>query len=240
MLKKLAAEKPHVLAISFSRNFGKEAAIWAGLKNASGEIIGIIDADLQQSPSDALQMVLRLINDSEIDIMDSFMDTSVPANASDFRVFRRVVADAILSMPEYHRFSKGIFSWVGFNESLYPYEPLERIHGSSKWSFNKLVKYAVEGLIAFSTSPLRLTSYIGFFCSFFSLVYLIVVLIQKIAFGIAVPGYATLVGIILLLGGVQLFFLGVAGEYIGRMYIQDKNRPIYIEARRFVSSDIDT
>ena len=144
MLKKLAAEKPHVLAISFSRNFGKEAAIWAGLKNASGEIIGIIDADLQQSPSDALQMVLRLINDSEIDIvsayqevrhenlvlsflkgcfykiMDSFMDTSVPANASDFRVFRRVVADATFSMPEYPRFFKGIFSWVGFHESLSP------------------------------------------------------------------------------------------------------------------------
>ena len=219
-LKKLAREKPHVLAISFSRNFGKEAAIWAGLNNATGDFVGIIDADLQQQPADALNM-LKLLD----------------ADASDFRVFRRVVADSILNVGEYYRFSKGIFSWVGFQEQLYPYEPSERLHGSSKWSFVKLVKYAVDGIISFSTSPLRLASYVGFTASLLALIYLIVVLVQKMCFGISVPGYATLIGVILLLGGIQLLFLGIAGEYIGRMYIQDKHRPIYIEARRYVSVD---
>lgn len=261
-LKRLAASKPHVVAISFSRNFGKEAAIWAGLNNATGDYIGIIDADLQQPPADALSMLRMLDSDDDCDIvsayqavrhessvitwfkkrfyalMDRMMETAVPADASDFRVFRRSVADAILSMPEYYRFSKGIFSWIGFEEKLFPYEPLERVHGESKWSFVKLVKYAVDGLIAFSTSPLRIGSYLGLATSLLSLLYLIVVLIQKIAFGISVPGYATLIGVVLLLGGVQLLFLGIAGEYIGRMYIQTKKRPVYIEAHRYTSSDI--
>jgi len=260
-LKKLAREKPHVLAISFSRNFGKEAAIWAGLNNATGDFVGIIDADLQQQPADALNMLKLLDADDECDIvtayqsarhenpvivmfkslfyklMDKLMDTTVPSDASDFRVFRRVVADSILNVGEYYRFSKGIFSWVGFQEQLYPYEPSERLHGSSKWSFVKLVKYAVDGIISFSTSPLRLASYVGFTASLLALIYLIVVLVQKMCFGISVPGYATLIGVILLLGGIQLLFLGIAGEYIGRMYIQDKHRPIYIEARRYVSVD---
>lgn len=260
-LKKLAREKPHVLAISFSRNFGKEAAIWAGLNNATGDFVGIIDADLQQQPADALNMLRLLDADDECDIvtayqsarhenaiivmfkslfyklMDKLMDTTVPSNASDFRVFGRVVADSILNVGEYYRFSKGIFSWVGFQEKLYPYEPSERLHGSSKWSFVKLVKYAVDGIISFSTSPLRLASYVGFAASLLALIYLIVVLVQKMCFGISVPGYATLIGVILLLGGIQLLFLGIAGEYIGRMYIQDKHRPIYIEARRYKSVD---
>lgn len=251
-----------VLTPTFGTQPEAEAAIWAGLNNAIGDYIGIIDADLQQPPADALSMARLLGSDKECDIvsayqavrhenpliswfkkqfyslMDRMMETAVPANASDFRVFRRAVADAILSMPEFYRFSKGIFSWVGFEEKLYPYEPVERIHGESKWSFTKLVKYAMDGLIAFSISPLRIGSFFGLVTSLLSLLYLLVVFIQKIAFGISVPGYATLISVVLLLGGVQLLFLGIAGEYIGRMYIQTKNRPVYIEARRYTSPDI--
>ena len=261
-LKGLASQNPYVLAISFSRNFGKEAAIWAGLQNAHGEVIGIIDADLQQSPKDALNMVKLLLSDDDFDIvaafqaerhesalisfakkrfygiMGSLMKTPVVADASDFRVFRRKVAEAILSLPEYDRFSKGIFSWVGFHTENYPYVPSDRRSGTSKWSVSSLFKYAFSGLISFSSSPLRLASYIGFVVSAIALIYFAIVVIQKLFFGISISGYATIVCLILLLGGVQLLFLGVAGEYIGRTYIQSKQRPIYIESHRYVSDDI--
>lgn len=262
-LRELADSYPNVLAICFSRNFGKESAIWAGLNNATGDIVGIIDADLQQDPKDALNMVEALLNNDEYDmvaafqaqrhegriisfmkeafysVMNSLMDTPMLKDASDFRVFRRCVVDTILAMPEFHRFSKGIFSWIGFNTLPYAYEPLERQHGTSKWSFFKLVQYAFSGIISFSTKPLRAASLLGFFLSLLSFIYFLVVMIQKLAFGISIPGYATLTCLTLLIGGVQLLFLGIAGEYIGRAYIQVKNRPIYIEARRFSSLNTD-
>lgn len=260
-LKKLASTCQHVRVISFSRNFGKEAAIWAGLEHARGDIVGIIDADLQQPPLDAKKMVELLEADESVDVvaayqehrhenpimikcksafyrvLDSVSNSQVLADASDFRVFRRNVADAILSMPEYYRFSKGIFAFIGFNTKPYAYTPADRLTGTSKWNFTKLLKYAFEGLIAFSTAPLRMATYLGLGASIAALVYLIVVVIQKCFFGISVSGYATIVGLILLLGGIQLLMLGIVGEYLGRTYIQGKQRPIYIEARSFSSDD---
>lgn len=263
-LRSIAESHLHVRVVSFSRNFGKESAVWAGLNNADGDYVAIIDADLQQQPQDLLNMVRILDKDDRYEVVAAYQEeriespfvgflkgcfykvmeamTTTPLinNASDFRVFRRVVADAILSLPEYHRFSKGIFSWIGFNTYAYPYVPSERNSGESKWSFIKLMKYAIEGLISFSTSPLRWATYLGSATSLVSFLYLLVVLVQKLCFGVDVPGYPTLVCLILLLGGIQLLVLGIFGEYMGRMYVQGKNRPLYIEARRYESSDQNT
>ena len=161
-------------------------------------------------------------------LINKFSDTEFVQGASDFRTFRRPMVEAILAMDEYFRFSKGLFSWVGFNTKFIPYKVEERATGNSKWSFKKLFKYALDGIFAFTTAPLRFATIIGLLTSFLSIVYLIVVVIQKLAFGIPVAGYATIVVLILLLGGIQLCCIGIIGEYIARTYIQTKGRPIYI------------
>jgi len=253
-LKKLVDEKTgNVQVISFSRNFGKESAIYAGLCRAKGERVCIIDADLQQHPQVVLEMMEILDTKPETDcvaayqknrkeskilsglkscfykVINKMSDVEFAHNASDFRLMRRQMVDAVLSMTEYHRFSKGIMSWVGFQTELIPYEVRERKHGRSKWNPIKLTKYALEGIVSFSTAPLKLASFTGFLSSFAAIVYLIMVLIEKIFFGIDLPGYATIVVLILFLGGLILLCLGIIGEYLARMYIQMKNRPIYIE-----------
>ena len=241
-----------VTVINFSRNFGKEAAIYAGLKEAEGELITLIDADLQQDPQYVVDMVEYLDSHDEYDCVAAFQekrhegafirfckkrfyhlinkmsDTQFVDGASDFRTFRKNMRDAILEMSEYHRFSKGIFSWVGFNTYYMPYDADARLSGTTKWSFWKLCKYAIDGIVAFTTVPLKISTGVGFFTALASLVYMIVVIIQKLAFGIAVPGYATIVVLILLLGGLQLLALGINGEYLSKTYIQSKHRPIYI------------
>lgn len=260
-LEGLAEAHPGVVAIRFSRNFGKEAAIWAGLKNAKGDFVGIIDADLQQPPQDALAMVRVLMEHEEYDCVAAYQETryekgfmkkvktgfyrlmsrfsgmDMLENASDFRVFRRNVANAILSLPESFRFSKGIFAWVGFETFAYPYTPRDRMTGESKWSFLGLVKYAIEGMLAFSTSPLKLATVLGMITSLGAFAYLLVVVISTLAFGVDVPGYATTIGVILLLGGIQLFVMGIMGEYLAKTYMQGKHRPIYIEKSRVSSLD---
>ncbi len=253
-LKELYAKDPtHVNVVSFSRNFGKESAMYAGMKNASGDYVTIIDADLQQRPELVLNMLNFLEENKEYDCVAAYQEerrenfivrgcknlfyklinlvseVDFRPGASDFRTMRRQVVDAILSLPEYHRFSKGIFSWVGFETYYMPYVADERYAGSSKWSFSKLMKYAIDGILAYSVSPLKVATYIGLILSGASIIYMIVVIIQKIFFSIAIPGYATLVCLILLLGGLQLFILGIIGEYLSKMYIEGKNRPIYIE-----------
>lgn len=253
-LKKINDANPDsfIQIISFSRNFGKEAAMYAGLSNARGDKVCIIDADLQQNPNIVLQMLDIMNNDPSVDCVAAYQETrkenklmsglkssfyksinkisdiEFKNGASDFRLMRRNVVDAILEMPEYHRFSKGIFSWVGFNTVYIPYEVEERANGESKWSPFKLLKYAVEGIISFSTFPLKLSTFIGILSSIISVIYLFVVIIQKIFFGIAVPGYATIVVLLLFIGGVQLFCLGILGEYLSKIYIEVKNRPVYI------------
>lgn len=248
-----------VQVLSFSRNFGKEAALYAGLEHARGDFIAFIDADLQQEPSTLLEMVRILEGNDDIDcvaacqtsrkksltallshkfyqVLASSSNMEVVQDASDFRVFRRCVANALLSMGDYQRFSKGLFSWIGFKTYAYPYTPSARHAGESTWSFWGLLRYAINGLLSFSVAPLRAITSIGVVTSLAAFVYLAVVVVQRLAFGIDVPGYATIVALILLLGGVQLLALGFIGEYLSRSYIEGKHRPIYIE-RRYLTSD---
>ena len=253
-LKELYEENSayNIQVLSFSRNFGKESAMYAGLKAAKGDYVCIIDADLQQSPEVVLKMLEEIEKDENTDcvaayqeernegtlisnfksafytIINKLAEVDFVNGASDFRLFNRKMVDAVLSMSEYHRFSKGIFSWVGFNTKYIAYEAKERENGESKWSFLKLFKYAIDGIVAFSTLPLRLSIATGFITAIASVIYLIVVIFQKLIQGIDVPGYASIIVLILFLGGMQLFCLGILGEYLAKVYVQTKNRPLYI------------
>lgn len=251
-LKALHAADKRIKILNFSRNFGKEAAMFAGLHKATGDYVTIIDADLQQRPELAVTMVdfleenphydsvamfqedrnesklLSFFKKSFYRLINSMCEIDFRSGASDFRTFRRYVVDAVLEMKEYFRFSKGIFSWVGFNTYFMPYTAEERKAGQTSWSFKKLFKYAVEGITAFTTVPLKISAYVGGICSAFSLIYMLVVIIQKLFFSIDIPGYATTVVLILLIGGIQLMALGVMGQYISKIYIEGKKRPIFI------------
>lgn len=252
-LKEIKNTSPcNIKIINFSRNFGKESAMYAGLQNACGEILSIIDADLQQDPAIVKQMIDMLNANPDIDcvcacqedrnegkittlcknafyrVADKFTEISFKSGASDFRTFRKSVRDALLSMSEFHRFSKGLFSWVGFNTVYIPYTAKERQSGKSSFNFLKLLRYAFEGIIAFSTAPLKFASLLGSAATLFSLVYAIVTVIRKLVSDINVDGFTQLVILITFLGGIQLFTIGIIGEYLARNYIQTKNRPIYI------------
>jgi len=260
-LKKLhQVQKCPVKVVSFSRNFGKEAGIFAGMSQACGEYISLIDADLQQRPEIVRDMVAILDAESDTDVVAAYQDrrgesrilsffkkcfytlinrlsdVTLHADASDFRTFRRSVAESILSLGEYHRFSKGIFSWVGYNTHFIPYTACERAAGTTKWSFRKLMNYAIEGIIGFSTRPLRLSMYLGILTAVAAVIYLIVVVMQKLLVGIDVPGYASIIVLILLLGAMQLMCIGIIGEYVGKTFEQSKQRPIYI-AKDILSYD---
>ena len=259
-LKKLhAAQRCPVKVISFSRNFGKEAGLYAGLQHASGDYISLIDADLQQRPEIVRDMVRILDEEPQYDVVAAYQDrrgegkvlsffkrsfysiinrlskVTLQPDASDFRTFRRSVRDSLLELAEYHRFSKGLFAWVGYETKFIPYTACPRASGTTKWNFRKLVNYAVEGIIGFSTAPLRLATCLGGVTGIAAIIYLIVVVLQKLICGIDVPGYATIIVLILLLGSVQLFCLGIIGEYVGRTFEQSKDRPIYIE-KEFLDS----
>ncbi len=258
----LIAEAPsdriQMCAIELSRNFDKEAAMLAGLERATGALIGFIDADLQQDPQTSFEMYAYLQSHPEMDCVAAVQeerregrmvtwlkkrfyrtfnavgDVELPAHASDFRVFRRNVADALMAMPEYFRFSKGLFAWVGFRTHTIPYQPAERHAGETSWSLRGLFGYAFSGIVSFTTWPLRLVLYLGIIASVASLAYLIVVLFEYLIVGINVPGYPTLVCLILLFFGIVMLAMGVFGEYLGRIYIEGKRRPIYI-ARQVIT-----
>ena len=252
-LKKIYARKDcKVKIVSFSRNFGKEAGLYAGLRHASGEYISLIDADLQQRPEIVRNMVSILEERKEYDIVAAYQDrrnegkvlsffkrsfyaiinklskVTLQPDASDFRTFRKSVRDSILELTEYHRFSKGIFAWVGYETLFIPYTACERANGTTKWSFWKLLNYAVEGIIGFSTAPLRLATLLGSVTGVAALVYLLCVILEKLIKGIAVPGYATIIVLLLFFSSIQLFCIGIIGEYVGRNFEQSKERPIYI------------
>ena len=252
-LKKLfQAQKCPVKVVSFSRNFGKEAGIYAGMAQASGEYISLIDADLQQRPEIVRDMVKILDEQPEYDVVAAYQDrrgegkvlswfkkcfyelinklstVKLKSDASDFRTFRRSVRDSILALDEYHRFSKGIFAWVGYNTCFIPYTACERFAGETKWNFRKLFNYAVDGIIGYSTAPLRFATYLGGISGIAAVLYLIVVILQKLIWGIDIPGYATIIVLLLFFGSMQLFCIGIIGEYVGRTFEQSKNRPVYI------------
>lgn len=264
-LKKLyAAQACPVSVVSFSRNFGKESGLYAGLEHATGDYISLIDADLQQRPELVRQMVEFLDQNPDYDIVAAYQDkrrdgkvlsffkqrfyslinrlstVKLRPDASDFRTFRRSVAESILSLPEYHRFSKGIFAWVGYNTHFIPYTACPRAAGTTKWSFRKLMRYAIDGIIGFSTAPLRLATYTGLCSAAASLIYLLVVILQKLIWGIDVPGYATIIVLILFLGGMQLFCLGLIGEYVGKIFEQSKDRPVYLAREVLIHKECST
>jgi len=252
-LKKLHREQRcPVKVISLSRNFGKESGIYAGLEHASGDLICLIDADLQQRPEIVLDMVKILDEHEEYDVVAAYQDrrneskvlsffkksfyaiinrlskVALQPDASDFRTFRRSVRDSILEMGEYHRFTKGIFAWVGYDTCFIPYTVCQRNAGSSKWNFRKLFNYALEGIVGFSTAPLRFATYLGGFSAIAAVLYLISVILEKLIRGIDVPGYASIIVLLLFFGSMQLFCIGIIGEYVGKIFEQSKDRPIYI------------
>lgn len=252
-LKKLHAKQAcPTKVISFSRNFGKESALFAGLEHADGEYISLIDADLQQRPELVRDMVRILDEKPDVDIVAAYQDrrnegkvlsffkkafysiinrlstVKLRPDASDFRTFRRPVRDSILQLTEYHRFSKGIFSWVGYETEYIPYTACARNAGTTKWSFRKLMRYAIDGIIGFSTAPLRLATCLGAVTAAASVIYLLIVVLQKLIWGISVPGYASIIVLILLLGAIQLLCIGIIGQYVGRIFEQSKGRPVYI------------
>lgn len=247
----------HVRVISFSRNFGKDAAIYAGLEYASGEYTAIIDADMEQNPSYLLKMMAFLDKNPEYDqvamtikkrksgsfikrfgakmfykLINVLSDIEFSNDASDFRMFRVNVRDALMSMPEKNRFSKGIFNWVGFNTKLMEYDVGMRTKGKTKFNFKKSLTYALDGIIGFSTRPLRFSTIMGVVSALAGFIYLIYIIIKTLIVGIETPGFATIACLILLIGGIQLICIGILGEYIAKMFLETKSRPIYIAKER--------
>lgn len=251
VLKQYAATNATIKIISFSRNFGKEAALTAGLQQASGAAVVPIDADLQDPPSLLLEFIKKWEEGFDVVVgirvnrkSDSFVKRtsaklfyrlfnsisshSINPRAGDFRLMTRRVVDAILRLPERDRFMKGLFSWVGFQTAVIEYCRPNRIQGQTKWNYWKLFNFAISGICSFSTLPLRVWSYFGVVVSFLAFLFLVWVVAKKIVFGDPVTGYASLMAVLLFLGGVQLLGLGVMGEYIGRLLKETKQRPLYI------------
>ena len=252
VMKELSEKDKHIVYLSFSRNFGKESAMYAGLCNASGDYVGFIDADLQHPPILMKQMLEALktgeydcaacrrvdrTGDSKIrtwfarkfyKLINMISDAQMVDGAGDYRLMSRDMADAVISMSEYNRFSKGIFSWVGFRTYWIDYENVERVAGKTSWSFWGLVKYAIDGIVNFSNAPLDFASFFGLVTTLFAFAYLIFIIIKYAFVGDPVQGWATLICVILLMGGMQLFALGIMGQYIGKTYMEVKNRPHYI------------
>lgn len=238
--------------ISFSRNFGKEAGLYAGLKAATGDFAAVMDVDLQDPPQMLIEMYEALLS-NEYDIaaarrttregeppirsffakcfyklINKISETEIVDGARDFRLMRRCVVDAILSLGEYNRFSKGLFSWVGFRIKWLDYKNVERSAGTTKWSFSKLLIYSLDGIMAFSVAPLAIASIIGLLLCIISVIMILIIVGKTLIFGDPVAGYPSLVCIILLLSGVQLFCTGIIGQYISKLYLEAKKRPIYI------------
>ena len=261
-LKDLCDQSKHtVRAIRFSRNFGKEAGILAGLEASRGDYVAIIDADLQQNPKYILDMLDIIKNTPDCDgvaayqaqrneskvlsffkgcfykLINKLTQVEFRRSASDFRVLSRKMVDAVLAMPEKCRFSKGIFSWVGFHVEYMPYEVEARHAGTTKWNFWKLTAYAIDGIVSFSDKPLIISSVLGILLFLLSIILMLVVVIKTLLFGDPVAGFPTLASLILLLSGIQLFCLGIVGEYLAKTYAEAKGRPVYIIKDTYESNE---
>lgn len=251
ILKELAQKNDRIKYISFSRNFGKEAAMYAGLCNTTADYVIIMDADLQHPPALVPKMLkeiekgydccaaMRTSRNGESKLKSAFSslyyklsnrftDVQLVQNAVDFRIMSRQMIDNIIRLSEVQRFSKGIFEWVGFQTSWIPYENVERPAGETKWSFKNLFKYAITGITSFSIVPLRFLTCSGLFISFLAFIMIIITLVRKLAFGIDVSGYASLMIAVLFMGGIIELSLGILGEYVANIYLEAKDRPIYI------------
>ena len=252
VIKKLRKKDKKIRYISFSRNFGKEAAMYAGLENSTGEYVAIMDADLQDPPKLLIEMV-ETLEQKEYDcvgtrrvtrkgepiirsffarmfykIMRKISRMEIVDGARDFRLMTRQMTESILKLKEYNRFSKGIFTWVGFKTKWLEYENIERVAGKTKWSFWKLFIYSIDGITAFSTFPLVLSTLIGLLFCLVALIMIIIIIIKTLVFGDPTSGWPSLVCIILFVAGIQLFCIGIIGQYIAKLYLEVKNRPIYI------------
>ena len=252
ILKKYAESDNRVKYISFSRNFGKEAAIYAGFCNATGDFVAVMDADMQDPPT-LLPEMYKAIKDEGYDsvatrrisregeprlrsffakmfyrIINHISDADIVDGARDFRLMTRKMADAIVQMGEYNRFTKGIYGWIGFRTKWLPYKNVERAAGETKWSFWKLFSYSISGFVNFSEVPLKISSLIGIALCFIAFLSVIVIVIRRFLFGDPVDGWASLASIITFLGGVQLLCIGIMGQYLAKTYLETKKRPIYI------------
>lgn len=254
LLRTYAGQMSNVRYVSFSRNFGKEAAMYAGLKNATGSYVAVMDADLQDPPA-LLSEMYEILQGGEYDsvatrrvdrkgepairsffarcfykIINRISDADIVDGARDFRLMKRRMVDAILSMSEYNRFSKGIFGWVGFRTKWLPYENVERAAGETKWSFWKLFKYSLQGIIAFSTAPLAIASVAGVLLCGISLAMVACIIIKTLLFGDPVGGWPSLACMVMFMGGIQLLCMGILGQYLAKTYMETKRRPIFIVA----------
>ena len=252
VLKSLHQDHQNVHYIDFSRNFGKEAALLAGLEQSKGDFVAVMDADLQDPP-ELLEEMYSLLLTGEYDVVgtrrvtrdgepairsffarlfylmiNKISSTEMIDGARDFRLMTRQVVASILELKEYNRFSKGIFSWVGYKTKYLEYKNRQRVAGETSWSFWGLLKYSIEGIINFSNAPLQIATYSGILSSLAAVIFIIVIVIRTIVYGDPVSGWPSLVSIVLLVGGMQLFVLGIIGQYIGKIYLETKKRPSYI------------
>lgn len=253
VIKKYSEMDKRIKYISFSRNFGKEAAMYAGLKRCKGDYVVIMDADLQDPPS-LLPEMYDIVKNQGYDsvatrrvsrkgeptirsffarmfykIINRISDADIVDGARDYRLMNRAMVDAIVSMSEYNRFSKGIFGWVGFKTKWLEYENVERVAGETKWSFWKLFKYSIEGMTAFSVLPLQIASVFGVLFSSIAFIMIIVIIIRTLIFGDPTSGWPSMVCIVMMIGGIQLLCIGILGQYLSKTYLETKHRPIYIE-----------
>jgi glycosyltransferase involved in cell wall biosynthesis len=252
-IRRAAAQDKRIRAISLSRNFGKEIALAAGMEHVLGRAVVILDADLQHPPEMLRAFIARwregyaMVYGQRVDrstdgpirrwlterfyrLFRKFGEIPLPEGAGDFRLMDRKVVEALRRMPERARFSKGLYAWVGFKSIGVPFEVQERLHGSSKWGYNKLTRFAFDGLSSFSTLPLRLATYLGIGISIFAITYAVTMVFRTLILGSDVPGFPTLVVSVMLFSGIQLIFLGIIGEYIGRIFAEVKRRPLYLIA----------
>ena len=252
VVKELRGRDEQVHYISFSRNFGKEAGIYAGLEHATGDYLVLMDADLQDPPSYLMEMYQAIKEEGydsvatrRVDrkgepvirsffarqfykLMNKISNTEIVDGARDYRLMTRQMADAILSMKEYNRFTKGIYGWVGFRTKWLEYQNVERVAGETKWSFWKLFKYSLEGIMAFSTAPLALASWAGVLMCVIAAIAIVFIVVRALMFGDPTSGWPSLACIIIFIGGLQLFCIGVLGQYLAKTYLETKERPIYI------------
>ena len=252
VIKALAEADKRIAFISFSRNFGKEAAILAGLRYSKGDYVALMDADLQDPPAllpEMYQAVTQEGYDSAATrrvtrkgeppirsffarrfykLMNKISNTDLVDGARDYRLMNRKFVNALLSMQEYNRFSKGLFGWVGFKTKWIEFENVERVAGETKWSFWKLLIYAIEGIVAFSTTPLVLATVVGLVCCLFAFGGTTFIVVRKLLFGDQIQGWASTISVLLFLGGIQLLCIGILGQYLAKTYLETKNRPVYI------------